>query len=616
MASCSTTSRLMKKKSIFKNLTFQVVVAIILGIAVGYYCNNYTNQQPPITNIKVTEAPRASAVTAPIVNAIKTGDTQITGFGKAGETVNIAFPDETKGTATVDEKGKWSASIPSGVTLNEKDVVTISQTNEKESSPAAKVTVVKPSEKKEHATSVYPVDVGAKTITGKAEAGETVRVAFINGGKATTTVDADGNWSIEIPKDVTLKKGDLITAKQIAEGESETIEKLPERLKLLFDAFLKLIKMVIPPIIFLTVVIGIGNMGDLKKVGRIGGKALIYFEIVTTFALFIGLVIVNIFKPGNGFPIGDPTKLDASKYVDSAKEVPHGFDGVVKFFMDIIPDNLIAAVSKGDLLPVLFAAVLFGAVAAAMGARSKPVLSLFENFSEILFGIVAIIMRISPIAAFGALANTVGIYGLESLKSLGFLLANVYLTMAFFIFIVLGAICYYYKFSIFKFLAYIKEEIFLVIGTSSSETALPRMMKKLENFGCSKSVVGLVVPTGYSFNLDGTSIYLSMASMFIAQAMGVDMSLWDQLTLMGILLLTSKGAAGVAGSGLITLAATLAAFPTIPVAGLMLIVGVDKFMSEARAVTNLIGNGVATIVISKSENEFDDEQNARALAKT
>lgn len=377
-----------------------------------------------------------------------------------------------------------------------------------------------------------------------------------------------------------------------------------EQLKVLADVFIKLIKMVIAPIVFFTVVIGIGGMGDMKKVGRIGGKALLYFEIVTTFALAIGILVVNIVKPGVGFNKDAVEGGDVSQYTTAASETSHG---MIDFIVGIIPDNIVAAMAKGELLPILFFAVLFGVALAAMGDKGKPVVSLFEKLAEVFFGVVNIIMKVSPIAAFGAMAYTIGKFGIGSLVMLGKLMGSVYLTMFFFIVLVLGAIAKFYKFNIFKFIAYIKEEILLVLGTSSSESALPAMMRRLEQYGCSKSVVGLVVPTGYSFNLDGTSIYLSMAAIFIAQAYGIDLTIWQELTLLGVLMLTSKGAAGVTGSGFITLAATLAAFPMIPVEGIALLLGVDRFMSEARAITNLIGNGVATVVISKTEKEFHPE---------
>ncbi len=382
-------------------------------------------------------------------------------------------------------------------------------------------------------------------------------------------------------------------------------------LKILADIFIKLIKMLIAPIIFLTVVIGIGSMGDVKKVGKIGGKALIYFEIVSTFALAIGLLIVNIIQPGKGFNTDAANAADVSQYTEQAAAAEHGFGA---FIMQIIPDNVVGALANGELLPVLFSAVLFGLAAAAIGEPAKPVIKFFEQVADIFFKIVNMVMKISPIGAFGAMSYTIGNFGIKSLGNLGFLMLSVYITMFIFIVVVIGLITRFFGFSIFKFIKYIKDEIFIVIGTSSSESALPSMMRKLENYGCSKQVVGLVIPTGYSFNLDGTSIYLSMAAIFIAQAYGVDLDIWHQLTLLAILMLTSKGAAGVTGSGFITLAATLAAFPMIPVEGIALLIGVDRFMSEARAVTNLIGNGVATVVVSKMENEFDPEQEKRALS--
>ncbi|WP_144787451.1 dicarboxylate/amino acid:cation symporter [Lysinibacillus fusiformis] len=382
------------------------------------------------------------------------------------------------------------------------------------------------------------------------------------------------------------------------------------KLKILADIFIKLIKMLIAPIIFLTVVIGIGSMGDVKKVGKIGGKALIYFEIVSTFALAIGLLVVNIVQPGKGFNTDAANGADVSQYTNAAA-AEHGLGA---FIMQIIPDNVVGALANGELLPVLFSAVLFGLAAAAIGEPAKPVIKFFEQVADIFFKIVNMVMKISPIGAFGAMSYTIGNFGLKSLGNLGFLMLSVYITMFIFIVVIIGFITRYFGFSIFKFIKYIKDEIFIVIGTSSSESALPSMMRKLENYGCSKQVVGLVIPTGYSFNLDGTSIYLSMAAIFIAQAYGVDLDIWHQITLLAILMLTSKGAAGVTGSGFITLAATLAAFPMIPVEGIALLIGVDRFMSEARAVTNLIGNGVATVVVSKMEKEFDTEQEKRALS--
>ncbi|OCA86960.1 MULTISPECIES: dicarboxylate/amino acid:cation symporter [unclassified Bacillus (in: firmicutes)] len=384
-------------------------------------------------------------------------------------------------------------------------------------------------------------------------------------------------------------------------------------LKILADLFIKLIKMLIAPIIFLTVIIGIGSMGNLKKIGKIGGKALLYFEIVSTLALAIGILVVNFVQPGSGLNTENLKTGDVSQYTAQAAESDQGFGA---FILNLIPENVVGALASGELLPVLFSAILFGLAAASVGERAKPVITFFEIIADIFFKIVNMVMKISPIAAFAAMAYTIGNFGLGSLVSLGKLMGSVYLTMFLFVVLVLGSIAKYYGFNIFKFMAYIKEEILLVLGTSSSESALPGMMRKLENYGCSKQVVGLVIPTGYSFNLDGTSIYLSMAAIFIAQAYGIDLTIWQELTLLGILMLTSKGAAGVTGSGFITLAATLAAFPMIPVEGMALLIGVDRFMSEARAITNLIGNGVATVVVSKSEKEFNadfvpDEQPKR-----
>ncbi|MBO2536640.1 dicarboxylate/amino acid:cation symporter [Rummeliibacillus suwonensis] len=377
------------------------------------------------------------------------------------------------------------------------------------------------------------------------------------------------------------------------------------QLKILADIFIKLIKMLIAPIIFLTVVTGIGGMGNLKKVGTIGGKALIYFEVVSSIALAIGLIVVHIIQPGKGL---DTSSVDAGAVTQFTKQAAESNHGFVAFITNIIPDNFFGSLANGELLPVLFCAILFGVAAASIGEPVKPVIKLCDQVSEIFFKIINMIMKISPIGAFGAMAFTIGNFGLSSLWSLGKLMLGVYTTMALFVIVVLGLIAKFFGFNIFKFIAYIKDELFLVLGTSSSESALPLIMQKLEKFGCSKQVVGLVVPTGYSFNLDGTSIYLSMAAMFIAQAYNVDLSLWQQIYLLGILMITSKGAAGVTGSGFITLAATLAAFPMIPVEGIALLIGVDRFMSESRAITNIIGNSVATVVIAKTEKEFNSEQ--------
>jgi len=382
-------------------------------------------------------------------------------------------------------------------------------------------------------------------------------------------------------------------------------------MKPLGDGFIKMIKMIITPVIFCTVVTGIAGMEDMKKVGRVGGKALLYFEVVSTLALGIGLLVINVIQPGVGMN-ADVTKLDtkglATFTASAAKS--HSF---TDFLLGIIPTSVVDAFAKGDILQVLFFAILFGLALAALGERGKPIYKLIDQISHALFGVVGIIMKFAPIGAFGAMAFTIGKFGLGSLTKLGMLMGSFYLTCLLFIFVVLGTICKLCGFSIFKFIAYIKEELLIVLGTSSSETVLPRMMAKLENLGCTKSVVGMVIPTGYSFNLDGTSIYLTMAAIFVAQATNTPLTITQTLTILGVLMLTSKGAAGVTGSGFVTLAATFAAIPTIPVAGLALILGIDRFMSEARALTNLVGNGVATVVVSRWENELDMTRMAQVL---
>jgi len=375
------------------------------------------------------------------------------------------------------------------------------------------------------------------------------------------------------------------------------------------DTFVNLVKMVIAPIVFFTIVLGIATLGDLKRVGRVGGKALLYFEIVTTFALAIGLVIVNFVKPGAGLDVSQIAGGDISRYTTQAQQMTF-----VDFVTHIVPANMLEAFVRGEMLQVVFVAVLFGVALSAIGEMARPALTVFESLSKALFRIVGIIMIVAPIGAFGAMAYTVGNFGLRTLIPLGKLMLSVYTTMFLFVFVVLNLIARAYGFSLWRFLRYIKEEILLVLGTSSSEAALPRMMDKLEAYGCAKPIVGLVIPTGYSFNLDGTSIYLSMATVFLAQVSGVDLSLGQELTVLGVLMLTSKGAAGVTGSGFIVLASTLSAMKIIPVESIALLLGVDRFMSEARAIVNLIGNGVATVVIAKSENAFDAEQNRRALA--
>ncbi len=380
--------------------------------------------------------------------------------------------------------------------------------------------------------------------------------------------------------------------------------------KPLGDAFIKLIKMMIAPIVFCTVVVGIAKMGDMKEVGRVGLKALLYFEVVTTLALVIGLIVVNVAQPGHGIN-ADPAHLDAkavASYAAGAKSL-----STVDFIVNIIPTTFVDAFAKGEILQVLLISVLFGLVLAKMGDKGKLLVNVIDQASHALFGIIGMIMYFAPIGAFGAMAFTIGKYGIGSLVQLGQLMAAVYLTCFLFVAIVLGTIARFTGFSLWKFIRYIKEELLIVLGTSSSESALPRMIAKLENLGCAKPVVGMVVPTGYSFNLDGTSIYLTMAAIFIAQATNVDLTLGQQLTILGVLLLTSKGAAAVTGGGFVTLAATLSTIDTLPVAGLALLLGIDRFMSEARAITNLIGNGVATVVIAKWEGALDTERMARVL---
>jgi aerobic C4-dicarboxylate transport protein len=373
-------------------------------------------------------------------------------------------------------------------------------------------------------------------------------------------------------------------------------------MKPLGDAFIKLIKMIIAPIIFCTVVVGIAGMEDMKQVGKTGGLALLYFEIVSTLALIVGLVVVNVLQPGAGMHV-DASTLDTKSI--AAYTAPGKMQGTVDFLLNVIPTSVIDAFAKGEILQVLLFSVLFGFALHKFGGRGTMVFDLIEKTSHVLFDIVGIIMKVAPVGAFGAMAFTIGKYGVDSLFSLGKLMAAFYATCLIFVFLVLGTISRLHGFSIVKFVRYIKEELLIVLGTSSSESVLPRMMEKLENLGARKSVVGLVVPTGYSFNLDGTSIYLTMAAVFIAQATDTPMDLTQQLTLLAVLLLTSKGAAGITGSGFIVLAATLSAVGHVPVAGLALILGIDRFMSEARALTNLVGNGVATLVVAKWTGDLD-----------
>ena len=374
-------------------------------------------------------------------------------------------------------------------------------------------------------------------------------------------------------------------------------------LKPLGDGFIALVKMLISPIIFCTVVLGICGAEDMKKVGRVGGKALLYFEVVSSIALVIGLVVMNVLRPGDGFNV-DPATLDSKAVSNYAKLASE--QSTVDFLLHIIPKSFTDAfTSSGDLLQVLLLAVLFGYSMMHMGKAGKAVHHFIEEISHIFFGMMNVIMKLAPIGAGGAMAFTIGKYGIASLKPLAALMGSFYLTCVVFVVIVLGIIARFTGFSILRFIAYIKNELLTVLGTSSSESALVPLMHKLEKLGCSKSVVGLVVPSGYSFNLDGTNIYLTMAALFVAQALNIDLTLTQELTILGVAMLTSKGASGVTGAGFITLAATLAVVPDVPVAGLALILGIDRFMSEARALTNFIGNGVATVVVSKWEKELD-----------
>jgi aerobic C4-dicarboxylate transport protein len=387
--------------------------------------------------------------------------------------------------------------------------------------------------------------------------------------------------------------------------------KLGTSLKPLGDGFISLIKMLISPVIFCTVVLGIAGAGDMKKVGRVGGKALLYFEVVSTLALGVGLVVMHVIRPGSGFNV-DPASLDPKAVAGYAKAASE--QNTVDFVLHIIPKTFADAFTgSGDLLQVLLLAILFGYAMMHMGKIGNPVHALIEDISHIFFAMMGTVMKLAPIGAGGAMAFTIGKFGLASLKPLMTLMGSFYLTCALFVLVVLGSIAAYTGFSIVRFIVYIKDELLTVLGTSSSESALVPLMQKLEKMGCSKSVVGLVVPSGYSFNLDGTNIYLTMAALFVAQALNIELTLTQELTLLGVAMLTSKGASGVTGAGFITLAATLAVIPGIPVAGLALILGIDRFMSEARALTNFIGNGVATVVVSNWENELDREMMDKAL---
>jgi len=377
------------------------------------------------------------------------------------------------------------------------------------------------------------------------------------------------------------------------------------QMKPLGDGFIKLIKMIIAPIIFCTVVTGIAGMESMKAVGRTGAITLLYFEVVSTLALLIGLIVVNVLQPGVGMNV-DPAALDAKAVAIYAEQATQ--QGIIPFLLDIIPGSVVGAFASGNILQVLLFAILFGFALHRLGEKGQLIFNFIESFSKVIFGVINMVMRVAPIGAFGAMAFTIGKYGVGSLLQLGQLIMAFYLTCFLFVVLVLGAIARFNGFSIFKFIRYIREELLIVLGTSSSESVLPRMLDKMEKLGCKKSVVGLVIPTGYSFNLDGTSIYLTMAAVFIAQATNTPMDVFHQITLLVVLLISSKGAAGVTGSGFIVLAATLSAVGHLPVAGLALILGIDRFMSEARALTNLVGNGIATVVIAKWCKQLDNKQ--------
>jgi aerobic C4-dicarboxylate transport protein len=379
----------------------------------------------------------------------------------------------------------------------------------------------------------------------------------------------------------------------------------------LANGFISLVKMIVAPVVFLTIVIGIAKMRDLKQAGRVGLRAIAYFLAVTTLALGIGMVVANVVRPGVGVERREPTAKEKEKikeYEEAAKK-----KGGANLLLSAIPRTFISAFTEGEMLQVLLVAILTGVAVAGLGERSAPILTGLEYLTEVMFRIVGMVMKVAPLGAFGAMAFTIGEFGIGTLRSLAFLMACVYLTMGAFIFIVLWTICRLAGFSLFRYLAFIKDEIILVLGTSSSEAALPRMIEKLEMIGCERTVVDMVIPAGYSFNLDGTAIYLSMAALFIAQALGVNLTAGEQLYMLGVLILTSKGAAAVTGGGFITLAATLGSVHPELLPGLALILGVDRFMSEARAITNLIGNGVATIVVSKWEGAFKQEQYEAAV---
>lgn len=386
---------------------------------------------------------------------------------------------------------------------------------------------------------------------------------------------------------------------------------LGEQLKPLGDAFIKLVKMIIAPVIFLTVATGIAGMNDMKKVGRVAGKAMIYFLTFSTLALIVGLVVANIVKPGAGMNI-DPATLDGAAVANYAAKAHE--QSITAFLMNIIPSTIVGAFAEGDILQVLFFSVLFGLSLGVVGEKAKPVVDFMHALMYPIFKLVAILMKAAPIGAFGAMAFTIGKYGIASIANLILLIGTFYITSLIFVLVILGGVARYNGFKITALIRYIKEELLLVLGTSSSEAALPGLMSKMEAAGCKRSVVGLVVPTGYSFNLDGTNIYMTLAALFIAQATGIELTLGQQILLLLVAMLSSKGAAGITGAGFITLAATLSVVPTVPVAGMALILGIDRFMSECRALTNFVGNAVATIVVARWEGELDEQQLARVLS--
>ncbi|WP_288417276.1 dicarboxylate/amino acid:cation symporter [uncultured Novosphingobium sp.] len=384
-----------------------------------------------------------------------------------------------------------------------------------------------------------------------------------------------------------------------------------EAMKPIGDGFIKLVKMIIAPVIFLTIVTGIAGMRDLGAVGRVAGKAFAYFLFFSTLALIVGLIVANVIRPGAGLNI-DPATLDAGKIADYAAKAHE--TTLTGFLLGVIPDTFLSALTQGNILQTLFVAILFGIGLGMIGERGDRVLTALEDLSLAVFKVVAILMRAAPVGAFGAMAFTIGKYGVGTLANLAALVGTFYLTSLLFVLVVLGTVSWLAGFSILRLIAYLKAELLLVLGTSSSESALPSLMEKMERAGCPKSIVGLVVPTGYSFNLDGTNIYMTLAALFIAQACNVDLSLGQQLLLLGVAMLSSKGAAGVTGAGFITLAATLSIVPDVPVAGMALILGVDRFMSECRSLTNFIGNAVATVVVSRWEGRLDREQFSLALS--